>query len=87
MVNKFGLREALGHGFRTLIADALASGTPVLLGVSDTHSAAFECFAEGMAIKLTPTEDAILEWCKTVIEPSLDAPPRVLTSQAPKTPA
>ncbi|MEP1535650.1 MAG: DUF2478 domain-containing protein [Paracoccaceae bacterium] len=73
VLNKFGLREAEGHGFRALIANALASGIPVLLGVSDTHRAAFDTFADGMAITLTPDEEAILTWCKTAIAPRPDA--------------
>jgi len=67
VLNKFGLREAEGHGFRQLIGDALASGIPVLLGVSDTHRAAFERFADGMATNLSSDEKAILTWCKTAI--------------------
>ncbi|KQI73693.1 hypothetical protein AN191_02135 [Loktanella sp. 5RATIMAR09] len=76
VLNKFGLREAEGHGFRPLIANALASGIPVLLGVSDTHRAAFDRFADGMATTLTPDEEAILTWCKTAIVPRPDAATR-----------
>jgi hypothetical protein len=67
VLNKFGLREAEGHGFRTVIAEALGRGVPVLTGVSDTHKAAFERFAEGTATHLEPREDAILAWCRSVV--------------------
>ncbi len=73
VLNKFGLREAEGHGFRVLIADALESGIPVLLGVSDTHHAAFERFADRMAATLPPDQSAILAWCKTAIALSSQA--------------
>lgn len=66
MLNKFGLSEAEGRGFRALIADALGRGVPVLTGISETHRAAFEAFAEGMADHLAPEEEAILDWCRAV---------------------
>lgn len=65
ILNKFGLAEAEGRGFRALIADALGRGVPVLTGVSETHHAAFAAFAEGMATHLPPEEDAILDWCRS----------------------
>jgi len=64
VLNKFGIREAEGHGFRTLIAEALARRVPVLIGLSDTHRAAFEHFADGMATALPPERDAVLAWCR-----------------------
>lgn len=67
LLNKFGLSEAEGRGFRTLIAEALGRGVPVLTGVSEAHRAAFERFAEGMATHLPPEEDAILVWCRSVV--------------------
>lgn len=67
LLNKFGLSEAEGRGFRTLIAEALGRDVPVLTGVSDTHRAAFERFAEGTATHLEPREDAILAWCRSVV--------------------
>lgn len=73
VLNKFGLREAEGHGFRALIANALTSGIPVLLGVSDTHRPALDRFADGMAIHLIADEASILTWCKTAIAPQPDS--------------
>jgi hypothetical protein len=64
ILNKFGLSEAEGRGFRALIAEALGRGLPVLTGLSETHRAAFERFAEGMTIQLPPEEDVILRWCR-----------------------
>lgn len=73
VLNKFGLSEAEGRGFRALIAEALGRGLPVLLGLSDTHRAAFEQFSEGMAITLPPDEQAILDWCRATVRPDADA--------------
>ena len=67
VVNKFGLSEAEGRGFRTLIVEALQRGVPVLIGLSDTHRAAFDRFAEGMAVDLPPDEAAVLGWCSAVV--------------------
>lgn len=62
VLNKFGLSEAEGRGFRALIAEALGRDVPVLIGVSDAHRAAFEGFAQGMATVLLPDEDVIIAW-------------------------
>lgn len=62
ILNKFGLSEAEGRGFRALIVEALGIGLPVLIGLSPTHRVAFECFSGGLATSLPPYEGAILEW-------------------------
>ncbi|WP_170454849.1 DUF2478 domain-containing protein [Ruegeria arenilitoris] len=67
LLNKFGLSEAEGRGFRTLIAEALARDIPVLIGVSNTHRAAFDQFAGGTAKLLPPLEDVVVEWCRCSI--------------------
>lgn len=63
VLNKFGLSEAEGRGFRALISDALSKDVPVLVGVSQTHRAAFDRFAGGMAIELRSDPDAVFDWC------------------------
>lgn len=67
VLNKFGLSEAEGRGFRALIAEALGRGVPVLIGLPDAHRAAFERFAGGLATDLPPEEEAVLDWCRAVI--------------------
>ena len=67
MLNKFGLSEAEGRGFRALIVEALGSGLPVLVGLSPSHVDAFESFSGGLAIHLPPREDEVLSWCWSVI--------------------
>lgn len=68
VLNKFGLSEAEGRGFRTLITVALGRGVPVLIGLSDAHRAAFKRFAQGMATDLLPDEDAILAWYRAAAD-------------------
>lgn len=70
VLNKFGLSEAEGRGFRAMIAEALARGVPVLIGVSNTHRAAFERFAGGLAVELPPSEDAVFAWCRQAADGS-----------------
>ncbi|SEO17448.1 Nucleoside-triphosphatase THEP1 [Gemmobacter aquatilis] len=62
IVNKFGKHEAEGRGFRTVIAEALANGIPVLVGINALNLAAFEAFAEGLATCLPPDNDALETW-------------------------
>ena len=62
ILNKFGLSEAEGRGFRSLIGEAISLGIPVLTGLSDTHRAAFHQFAEGLADVLQPEVEAIIGW-------------------------
>jgi hypothetical protein len=69
VLNKFGLSESEGRGFRSLMAGALARGVPVLTGLTDTHRPAFERFAAGMETILPPDAAAILDWCRTVAGP------------------
>lgn len=71
VLNKFGLSEAEGRGFRTLIAEALERDLPVLIGVSDVQKAAFDRFADGMAVELPPDEDAVFAWCKKAAHKTL----------------
>lgn len=67
VLNKFGLSEAEGRGFRALIAEALGRDIPVLTGLSDTHRPAFERYADGMAQALDPSERAVAGWCRAAI--------------------
>lgn len=67
VINKFGLSEAEGRGFRSLIVAALGRGTPVLIGLSDKHRAAFEAFADGLAAALPPEPGAVADWCRAAM--------------------
>ncbi|MGB3409384.1 MAG: DUF2478 domain-containing protein [Jannaschia sp.] len=62
IVNKFGKQEAAGRGFRPVIAEALAAGVDVLVGVNPLNLAALLAFAEGTAEALHPDTDGLLAW-------------------------
>ena len=62
VVNKFGKHEAQGRGFRPLIAEAMAAGTPVLCGLNGANLEAFQAFTEGVAEAVEPDLDALTAW-------------------------
>lgn len=61
IVNKFGKQECYGRGFREFIAQALASGIPVLLSVPAEQLQGFHDFAGELAQPVTA--DQALAWC------------------------
>lgn len=62
IVNKFGKHEAEGRGFRSVIAEALSIGIPVLVGINTLNLSAFEEFADGLAARLPPEPNALENW-------------------------
>lgn len=62
IVNKFGKREAEGHGARSLIADALSRGHPVILAVPAPTDAAFHAFAPDLGQKLSPDFQSLMDY-------------------------
>ena len=62
IVNKFGKHEAEGRGFRTLIAEAMGAGVPVVVGVNRQNRQAFEAFAGDLATELSADPDRIADW-------------------------
>ena len=59
---KFGRQEAIGRGFRSVIAGAVAEGIPVLLHVPPEQRAAWTDFCDGMGQRLAP--EALADWCR-----------------------
>lgn len=62
IVNKFGKHEAEGRGFRTVIAEALAYGIPVIVGVNALNLPAFHQFSQSLAVGLSCEVNALAEW-------------------------
>lgn len=58
---KFGRQEAVGRGFRSVIAQAVAQDVPVLLHVPPEQRADFERFCDGMGQRIPP--GGLAEWC------------------------
>lgn len=67
MINKFGKQEAEGHGFRDVIAEALAMEVPVLVGLNGLNQDAFDAFAQGLAERLAPDPDALEAWALSAV--------------------
>ncbi len=67
IVNKFGRQEAEGRGFRPVIAEALAAGIPVLIGVAHDYETDFAAFAGGLASRIPAEPAAILDWCRAPV--------------------
>ncbi|MCL3882550.1 DUF2478 domain-containing protein [Marivita sp. GX14005] len=72
VINKFGLSETEGRGFRALIAEAMGRDIPVLVGLSAAHREGFLRFAGELAEPLAPTEAAIFEWCLAAVGARMD---------------
>ena len=66
IINKFGKHEAEERGFRNVIAEALAMDIPVLAGLNTLNQAAFETFAEGMAVQLPSDHTLLMAWLQEV---------------------
>lgn len=73
IVNKFGKQEAEGAGFRALIAEAVAAGIPVLVGLNAAGAASFAEFADGLAEPLPAEADALDRWAMAAIAARADA--------------
>lgn len=67
IINKFGKHEAEGRGFRHVIADAIARGMPVLVGLNKLNREGFLEFSGGMASEVQPLVSAIEDWLKSAI--------------------
>ena len=62
ILNKFGKQEADGRGFRDLIAKALEQGAAVIAGTNGLNTQRFEEFTGGLATRVDPTPEALLDW-------------------------
>ncbi|MCL4676473.1 MAG: DUF2478 domain-containing protein [Pararhodobacter sp.] len=62
IVNKFGKHEAEGRGFRPVIAEAVALGIPVLVGLNALNRQPFADFTGGLAVDLAPDLRILSQW-------------------------
>jgi nucleoside-triphosphatase THEP1 len=67
IVNKFGKHEAEGRGFRATIGEAMALGTPVLVGLNQLNREAFFDFIGDLGRELPPQLDCLMDW---VLDPA-----------------
>lgn len=71
IVNKFGKHEAEGGGFRSVIAEALTIGIPVIVGLNGLNDMAFQNFAAGLAVELPPEQTVLYRWVTQCLETQL----------------
>ncbi len=67
LLNKFGRAEAEGGGLRSLLARAIAAGTPVLTSVRAPYLAAWAQFHGGLATDLAPRVDSAVTWVRSIV--------------------
>jgi hypothetical protein len=65
VINKFGKIEADGGGLREAIAEAVALGIPVLVGVPARNLDRWRAFAGPLAVELPAEPSAIAGWLET----------------------
>lgn len=67
IVNKFGKHEADGRGFRALIAEAVAAGVPVVVGVNGLNAARLTEFLGAPPDRPEPTPEALDAWLEGAV--------------------
>jgi hypothetical protein len=67
LLNKFGRAEAEGGGLRSVLAGAIAAGTPVLTSVRAPYLEAWLAFHGGLAAELPPWLDSAVAWYRWVV--------------------
>ena len=68
IINKFGKEEAHGRGLRSVIAEALITEIPLVIGVSKRNLCDFLTFVGDSATHLSPDVGVITAWCRNAIE-------------------
>lgn len=67
IVNRYGKREAEGHGFRQVIEAAVSRELPVVLVISEEYVPAWEAFASGLDAPAPADAEALADWCLAAI--------------------
>jgi nucleoside-triphosphatase THEP1 len=67
VINRFGKREAEGHGFRSMIETAVCLGVPVLVALNSAHLRDWTAFVGEEPVLLRPELEAVSGWCGRVL--------------------
>ncbi len=70
IINKFGKHEAEGRGFRSVIADALERGLPVVTSVNALNHGPFLKFAGELAEELQADAETLENWFRDDVSDS-----------------
>jgi nucleoside-triphosphatase THEP1 len=74
IINRFGKREAEGHGFRPMIESAVLLDVPVLTAVNRAHLEPWGAFVGEEPLLLPPSREAIERWCRAFVPGAMSAP-------------
>ena len=67
VLNRFGRTETEGSGLRAVYEKAIALGLPVLTSVKPEHVEGWNAYTGEMSTLLPFDEDAVLDWCRSVL--------------------
>ncbi len=73
IINRFGKREAEGHGFRQVVEQAIEAGLPVLVAVASGQQEAWDNFTGSYAEQLPADAEAVLAWCGRAVSANVPA--------------
>lgn len=62
IINKYGIRETEGRGFRSAIAKAVEKDIPVLTGLSTSNATDFNTFTGDFSESLPLDIDTVVDW-------------------------
>lgn len=66
VLNRFGKREELGHGFRSAIENAACQNIPCLVGLGEKHVQAWHGFTDRASMMLPCEVEQVWNWCREV---------------------
>src|SRR3990172_3482394 len=67
VINRFGKHEAVGHGFRPMIEQAVLLGVPVLVGLNRARLGSWRAFVGEEPELLAPELEAVSSWCAAIV--------------------
>lgn len=70
VINKFGVQELEGRGFRPVIGTAMMRDIPVLMAVGPANLDGFMEFSGGLAEQVPSETTAIVDWVRRVVRPA-----------------
>lgn len=64
ILNRFGKREEVGHGFRSAIEYAAGHQVPCIVGLGQDHVQGWQDFTGSLSVELPCSIEPVWEWCR-----------------------